>query len=251
MEFTGLGAGCLALIGDTVREFVHPQRPWQGCRVKSLYGFSPLSVATLFLAALVLPILLFPFGAVLLANVVFSYGNRFYKRTRKSYIFDIFILISFVSNIFFLHIIIFFGIDRAYQYLISLSLLGGLFLNEIPSDSSGTMVIFNVATLVFCFNSLILLSLKNYSVDRANFINYYSSLRFHPRLNAGFAALNMWIAFFIVFTLSYFIEFPIFGQEFSRMHWSPADILLPLFTLTTCFVAYIRFLLNEIIYPKL
>jgi hypothetical protein len=59
--------------------------------MKALHGFSPLTAAAFLVAAVAFPVVLFPVGGILFANILYVYGYAEYKNSKKTSVFDLFL----------------------------------------------------------------------------------------------------------------------------------------------------------------
>lgn len=218
--------------------------------MKALCGFSPLSIAMLFTAALTLPILLFPFGGVLLANAAFSRANSHFVKSGEACFFKIFVVISTAANLILFTIIAILGFNRSYEYFIEVALLGSLLMNELPRDTSAGLYIFNIIGFIFCFNGLVIYHFWKISVQSSKMIKSYSWHRFSI-MASGSKILNLSLFLISFFVLIYLIEIPHRDRPYSRENWAGGEIMLTPLVLFCCYHSYIRCVTNKIVYPNL
>lgn len=111
--------------------------------MKTFHGFSPLSVAALFVAALVFPVLLFPFGGALLMNIVYIYGHREYEHSKSTLIFRSSIIgFAFASAIYAL-LFMMFSFQDLFSAVRALSIFGSLMRESIPNGFEAKLFIIN------------------------------------------------------------------------------------------------------------
>lgn len=119
--------------------------------MKALCGFSPLSVAMLFTAALTLPILLFPFGGVLLANAAFVYGYRSYNTNKDFNIFRLFFGVTFITSLIFIIMFAFIQINEIHDFLKYFSLFGIFISGNPPATNNSFLLVLNYLFFISVF----------------------------------------------------------------------------------------------------
>jgi hypothetical protein len=208
--------------------------------MKTFHGFSPLSVAALFVAALAFPVVLFPFGGVLLANVIYAYGYAEYKDLRKTSIFDIFVYISGLANVVLISLFLWLPTEDFYQLIRSFAFIGGVILATVPDGTPGILFVINILVFVLCLNPLLVTNSKSSAIYGVDYIRVYIPNRPLFLLQAGYAFLPFLCGLFGLFLMIYLFEIPRSMQHRARIEWEWLEIIFIPVTIFTCYFRMLR-----------
>jgi hypothetical protein len=101
--------------------------------MKALHGFSPVTAAALLVAAIVLPVVLFPLGAAVVANVLFVYGYKQFDKHKSVEAFQACLTASMIGVITFVTVFLAAPFEWLYASIRSSTLLGFAVRNQLPA----------------------------------------------------------------------------------------------------------------------
>lgn len=208
--------------------------------MKTFHAFSPLSVAALFAAALTFPVVLFPFGGVLLANVIYAYGYAEYKDLRKTSIFDIFVYISSLANVVLISIFLWLPTEDFYQLIRSSAFIGGVILATVPDGTPGILFLINILVFMLCVNPVFIKIFRSSAIYGIDYIRVHVPNRPLFFLQAGYAFLPFVCGFFGLLLMMYLFENPRSMQHRTRIEWDWLEIIFIPATIFSCYFRMLR-----------
>jgi hypothetical protein len=141
--------------------------------MKALHGFSPVTAAAFLVAAIAFPVVLFPIGGVILANIIYAYGHKEYALAKQTSIFDLFIYISGLVNLLFILQFLWLSVEEFYQLIRSFAFVGRAILTAIPDGTAGIFFVINILVFMLCLNPALVVSYKRSAMHAADHIRVH------------------------------------------------------------------------------